>query len=455
MNVVEQTLSRALDLHKSGDFGRASHMYNCVLNLQPFHEGTLYLLSDIYLRQDYSGLAINLLMSLLDRNDKHAQAWCNLGVAFRKEDKYDEALYAWDRALQIEGDTSEVCGNIATLYSDNAQPDEAIKWLERALKCDDSNIHAHWSMALALLTKRDWAAGWDKYEYRLKLETFHTRDTLTCPVWDFEQTDHLYVHGEQGVGDEVMFLSCLDEAIRRARHVTVEVHPAVAPLVRQTWPGVSVVTEETKGDYTAKIAIGSLAVRFRRSEDAFPGVPYLKPDPALVEHYKARLSAVGPRPWVALAWHGGTRVTRVRDRSIELTAMKPIMDTFTCVSAQYEHTNPVLAEQRKDAGLVALDDLCLGKDLSHQAALFAAVDAVVTVQQTAVHVAGAVGAKTYGLISGNPHWRYGLSGDMPWYRSVSLYRKTSDWGSLIEKVRSDIADQQGIRRAESAHARAA
>jgi hypothetical protein len=456
MSVIQQTLERALDLHKQGDYGRASHMYNCVLNLSPFHEGTLYLLSDLYLRQEYSGLAINLLTNLLDRNPSNAQAWCNLGVGFRKEDRYDEAIKAWNRALAIEGDTSEVCSNMATLYSDRAQPDTALKWLRRALKCDSTNVHAHWSMGLALLTQGKWAEGWDKYEYRQQLPTWDRRLSIDVPWWDFTPTDHLYIHGEQGVGDEIMFMSCVSDVLPLAKQVTIELNPRVCEIARKTWPQIRVISEpDDDKTYTAKIAIGSLAARLRRSVEAFPGTPYLKPDLELVEHYKARLTAIGPRPWVALAWHGGTKQTRVKDRSLSLADLDPIRNRFTCVSAQYEHTNPVLAQQREEAGLVRLDNLCVGEDLAAQAALFAAVDYVVTVQQTAVHVAGAVGANTYAIIGPAPHWRYGLTGDMPWYRSVQLCRAKNGWAEQINFVEQSIADQSGIRRAEPTNARAA
>jgi tetratricopeptide (TPR) repeat protein len=326
MDVIAQTINQALAFHKAGDFERAAPLYNAVLNLQPFDETTLFLLSDMYLRQDYSGLAVNLSTHLLDRNPKNGAAWCNLGVAFRKEDKYDQAMHAWNRALKIQGDTSEVCCNMATLYSDRAQPDKAIHWLDRSLKCEPDNSGAQWSKSLALLTKKDWANGWPLYDYRQKLDHWDSRAGIDVPSWDFTPTDHLYIHGEQGVGDEVMFLSCLDDVLPLAKRVTLELNDRVAGIAKLTWPNVRIVTVETPGDYSAKIPIGSIAARLRRDERAFPGVAYLRPDPALVEHYKIRLAALGPRPWVAVAWHGGSKVTRVKDRSTTLEVFKPLLE---------------------------------------------------------------------------------------------------------------------------------
>ena len=96
----------------------------------------------------------------------------------------------------------------------------------------------------------------------------------------------------------------------------------------------------------------------------------------------------------------------------------------------------MIESEREKVGLTKINDLCVGADLAEQAALFAAVDAVVTVQQTAVHVAGAVGAKTYAMIGSSPHWRYGLTADtLPWYGSVRLFRQKEDgWKPVIDSV---------------------
>lgn len=457
-NVPGAVLEQALAAHKKQDFNTAARLYNALLNENPYDEGLLFCLGDLYLRVEHTGLAVNLLSNLVQINPKHAQAWCNLGIGYRKEQRLFEAKRCWMQAIGIEGDTVEVCSNMAGLYSDNAQPEEALEWLDRALAIDPKMTEARWQRALALLTLRRWADGWDEYEHRLDLEHFHTREELGTPRWDWTPTEHLYIHGEQGIGDEVMFLSCLDEAIAIAGgEITIEVNRAVAPIVRQTWPSINVVTDPVPGPYTAKVAIGSLPVRLRRTTESFPGVPYLKPDEALVGHYRRLLEARGPGPYVAVAWLGGTKQTRVRDRSMSAEKFKPILDQFTCVSGQYEHNNPYVQREREEAGIVKLDDDCVGRDIHAQAALFKAVDFVVTVQQTAVHVAGAVGAPTFALIGNRPHWRYGLEGDMPWYQSVKFIRRgeSENWGEVVERARRQLVRERRIRRAQSADARAA
>ena len=425
--MYEEFVGKAIEQHKAGEYQKALEMYNRVLNREPTNNSLRFLMADALLRMECNGLAANLLKLQIQEEPENAEAICNLGVAYRKENFYEPAKKCWERCISLKGDSVEVCSNMAGLYADSGRPQEALGWLERALKIDPENVEANWQKALALLTVGDFSDGWKYYEWRRKLAHYDSRPNIKVPIWDGLQVRHLYIHGEQGVGDEIMFLSIVDEAIKSAMHVTLEVNRKVAALARMTWPHIDVVTDETPGDYSAKIPIGSLAGMYRRNVGDFPGRAYLKPDPRRVEFYRSRLEEFGKPPYVALTWVGGIKATRVEHRSMSLSELKPIRDAFTCVSAQYNDRNPHIDVEAEKYGLKKINEESAGGDLAEQAALFKAVDAVVTVQQTAVHVAGAVGTPCFALIAHNPQWRYLMSGNrMPWYDSVQLFRKPED-----------------------------
>ena len=404
-------------------------------------------LSDLYIRTEHSGLATHILWNFLREKPEHAGAWHCLGIAYRKENKFDQAQQAWEKAVELGGDGVEVCSNMAGIYSDRAMPQEAMRWLDRALKIDPQNHHALWSKALALLTMKQWDEGWRLYASRYKIETWDGRKGVEAPIWDGSPVGHLYIHGEQGIGDEVMFASCLPFV--RAGKVTLEVNARVVGIMRQTFPDFEVVAREAPGKYDAKMPIGSLPGMF-----GFNPKPYLKPNPERIAFYRAELQKLGPGPYIAVAWSGGSKATRALDRSLSLSQLQPILDRFTCISAQYSHIEPrfakIIQQEREQCGLLEITPESTGADIHEQAALFSAVDAVVTVQQTAVHVAGSVGAKCHAMISECPHWRYGTEGDsMPWYSSVKLHRKRGDWAAVIQETLRDLdADFRSLPRAE-------
>ena len=67
----------------------------------------------------------------------------------------------------------------------------------------------------------------------------------------------------------------------------------------------------------------------------------------------------------------------------------------------------------------------------------AALDLVVSIDNTTVHTAGAVGVPVWNLIPYVPHWRWFLNrDDSPWYPSMRLFRqpKINDWESVFDQV---------------------
>lgn len=445
-SVYQEVFNNALALHKKGKLKDALDLYNKLLNRGWNDNNLRFVMADAYLRLEHNGLAINLLKMLLQDDPQNSNAWCNLGVGFRKENFKKDAEHAWKQALNAVGDTAEVCSNMAGLYADSGEPKRALYWCNKALRCEPGSANIEWQKSLALLTMGNFKDGWRCYQARQKQDTWDSRKTIKAPMWGGEELDRdqaLYLHGEQGVGDEIMFLGWLDLVLSKAGNVTVEVNPKVAKLVRACWPSVKVVTTEEDGyragTYAYKLPIGSLPHIFL--EYGINGSPYIEPPVDMVEHYRKAFEHMGPKPWVALTWLGGAKATNVQERSMHVENYRPLMHKFTCVSGQYEDVVPVVGMERVQAGLVKFDDDCIGGDLLAQAAMFKACDYVVTVAQTALHVAGAVGTKCYVLLPENPDWRYGLEDvHMPFYKSVHLVRRErrKDWPAQVKYVKEAI-----------------
>jgi tetratricopeptide (TPR) repeat protein len=447
LDTAQAFFTKGQDLLQQGRIDEALNVFNGLLNRQFTSPELLYFVADCLIRKGWNGAAINLLGVSLQTKPDFQEAWNNLGVAFRHENFHDYARAAWDKAMAIRPSV-EVIANMATLSADMGDPDEAIAWCEKAVALDPNHWQSYWNESLAQLTKRNWAKGWDLYENRRKLAHFDSRPTIDAPQWGGEHVGHLYLHGEQGVGDEIMFASMIPKILQRVDRLTVEAHKKFAGLLRQSFPEIAVVSKEAEAagiPFDAKSGMATPASFFRRHRDQFPGTPYLKPDPALVEHYRAELRKLGPSPYVAVTWVGGVKKTRVEDRSIPLVLYRPILNKYTCVSAQYTiHAQEEIEHERTNAGLAKIDAASCGDDMHAQAALFAACDAVVTVCQTAVHVAGAVGAPVFAMVPSRPSWRYGIEGeDLPWYNSVRLFRQgpADQWLQVISRVEMALKER--------------
>lgn len=91
--------------------------------------------------------------------------------------------------------------------------------------------------------------------------------------------------------------------------------------------------------------------------------------------------------------------------------------------------------------IVPLYTLGESKTLADTAALISKVDRVVSVDTVTLHLAGAMGKPTYGLLPkmADPRWSDGES--TVWYPSVKLFRQTTDgdWTEPLKQVKDELA----------------
>ena len=83
----------------------------------------------------------------------------------------------------------------------------------------------------------------------------------------------------------------------------------------------------------------------------------------------------------------------------------------------------------------------IGKD-DQTAALVCALDLVVSVCTSLVHLGGALGRPVWVLAPVSPEWRYGFAGEaMPWYPSVRLFRQAryGEWEPVIAAAARELA----------------
>jgi hypothetical protein len=320
---------------------------------------------------------------------------------------------------------------------------------------------AHVELAQILLRRGDFAAGWSQYDWRLRMEKWEHLPKYSCPVWRGEDLKGktLLVTAEQGLGDQIMFASCLPEVVQAAGQCIVESHARLAGLFQRSFPRISVSPRRfkdsaaiDKGRLTPnfKIAIGGLPGLLRRHESDFPRhAGYLRADPARVEYWRECLRARGAGPHIGISWRGGTTRTRRTARSIDLVHWLPMLRQRSgqWVSLQYgDATGAELASFASEYAVhvdhwqEAIDDY------DETAALVSALDLVISVQTAVVHLAGALGKPVWVMVPAVAEWRYLQSGvTMPWYPSVRLFRQSraDDWKPVIDSIATEL--EQRVR----------
>lgn len=381
------------------------------------------------------GTAISTFSHAVSLAQDDPDVWTNFGATLRFAGHLEWARAAYRRALEIAPDWPHALNAMAGSYVNSGDPAPGVTYGQKAVaamgETPSVGMTCHQNLALCLMELGRWDEAWPHWRRRYLEPRAYPGER-----WRGEEVDWLIVHGEQGLGDEVMFLACLPELMDRAhRGVVIEVNPRLVPLVRQSFPRCTVIgkPDEFRHPGDGVIAVAALG---DLPEFCAGGVPpkrggYLKP--RLFTQYSDA---------VLLAMRGGTMQTHDYVRNPPVDAWRPVVDAVRAaglrpVSIQYGPDGAKMAD-----ALGVEFDKWSADDITWQAGAIASCAAVISVQQTALHLGGAVGAPVLGIVSNKPAWRYGITGEMPWYETVELYRQgadETDWAPVMGRVAEAVA----------------
>lgn len=414
----------------------------------------LWLLGNLHAKAEQYTSAWLAFRRAAELKPRQHQVLNNVGMALEGLGRTTEARDWFERAHKVHPTYPAYMCNIGMTYLLEGDVRAAQAWASRAIEQAPEHREAHTCRGFALLAQGKWGEGWDDYSYA-QGGRFRAVQDYGCSTWNGERDARLIVCTEQGIGDEIMYASILPELLDRVEHVTLDCDARVVKLLRRTFGSDRLTVHGTRagdkpwldGSHTHQIMIGELPRFFRRTQESFPGTPFLAVNPDLVTMYEALIAshAKGKRR-IGLMMSGGGYHTG-RKRALGVEAFRSLIEEHG------EHCEFFSLEYRAGAGeQIAASGLPIhhfhfavgqGADFDHTVAFISRLDLVVGIHTTAHHAAGALGVPTVTLVPSKPSWQYGagLGDSFPWYRSVRLFRQraSESWAQCVRRMSHEAA----------------
>jgi Flp pilus assembly protein TadD len=412
-----------------------------------------------------------------DDADGHA----NLAVALRKRGASDEALAASERAVALAPEHPLVHGNRAAILLGKGEIEAALAASQRAValapkdglmwsnhsaillnmgEVDAALAVSHRAVVLApqhptvrfnhshlLLLCGDFHNGFSDYRWRRQCAgLFSSKMNFSAPEWQGEAFAGrtLLLFAEQGIGDALQFIRYLPMVAARGGEILLSVQDALAPLLRQL-KGVTVVARSAPlPTFDLQLSLMDLPHVFGTTLDSIPAeVPYLHADPDKVTSWRRAFRDVAALK-VGIVWAGSPIHKGDRYRSLAAESLLPrlVMPGVQLYSLQKEPRAadmPVLAAPESRVIDLAPE---LG-DFADTAAAVAALDLVISVDTSVVHLAGAMGCPAWVLLPHAQDWRWLRDrDDSPWYPSLRLFRqeKPQAWDGVLARVTTALGE---------------
>ena len=371
-----------------------------------------------------------------------------LGAAELYMQRYPQAQKHLDKAIAEKPNETSLLLYMASLHLEQGYIAEGKRWAERALEVEPDSWRARMHLGVALLHQREFGRGWDEYHYGLGRQKWRAMHDYNLPEWKGEPDARVVLYGEQGIGDQIVWLSAAPDMPVH----TINCYPKLEGLMRRTFPKVVVhgqqftepVTFSLEGA-THQSSMASAQRWVRRNASDYPGLFYLKACPERRLQWRATLDALSDRPKIGLAWTGGdpySAGSRSRNIPLDVWAKAGLWGLDAdIISLEYRDRSDELAafgEAHPDKPIYSYARATRTDDLDDFAALVANLDCVFCVPTTAYHVAGALGIPARVVVHETPHYHEGIAGRCPYWHSVRFYRR-SKYGTegAIKRVLED------------------
>lgn len=398
--------------------------------------------------------AASSMLSEIERD----QVVCLEMTAQRNCGNYDRALALLDnhdftspahyrQALAVKANILQDQGN-------NFDADDAFR---EALYIDfDTGGKIASSYGSFLLRRGDLVEGSKLYAARQDA-TRHKVPYENSTADNLRHLDRIVLVEEQGVGDRLALLS-MARRVLDCLGISPEVpvfyvgEARMNALLAETDFNISGVTEDDINNgklghvgHNEFVFPGDLVRHMADFDGVDDGVGgLLRPDADRTRELWSKYQDIANgRPVIGVAWHSAG-VESGFLRSVDLRAiLETLPEDAVVVSLQYGDWKPLLDEMKAvfpKMTFVQDKSVDQNADLRAFAAQVAAVDTVVSIDNTTVHVAGAMGHEdTHVLLPSGSEciWYWGdVSTKDPWYHCLNLYRQDQPmiWDRALEEL---------------------
>jgi Flp pilus assembly protein TadD len=370
----------------------------------------------------------------------------NRGSALQELGRFDEAEASYRRALALKPDYAEAFSNLGVALTELGRFDEAIVHFDQAIALKGEYAEALFNRGLTRLLTGQYASGWRDYEARKRKRVPVGDRTYPEPLWLGDpgiSGKTILVHWEQGFGDTIQFSRYVKLLAATGASVLFAPQRPLMRLMETLDPRVRIVDlEEPLPAFDFHCPLMSLPLAFATEPRTIPcAQAYLQVDRQKTSAWR-RVLGERNKPFIGIAWSGSPEHTKNRTRNIEFRRLTALFgDRYRFIGLQKD-----VSDQDRP-GLAAANIVHLGDrldDFADTAALCSLMDLVISVDTSLAHLAGAVGAPVWVLLSHVPDWRWMLDrSDTPWYETMTLIRQPQrgDWDGALRQVSAELASR--------------
>ena len=401
-------------------FEKAEYLSKRAFDSEPNNPNHLINLGAIYNLMGNFDNAIKVIEYAIKINPVEPKYYNILGATLVKNGIDSLAKKMFEVACALDSNYIEAKVNLAVLASKNGEHFAAIKILEEIiLNANESHLNPTPINQIKYLLSFDYLSvgkineGWIYYDFGfdLNISPNSRRNPVRefkKPKWNgsFEKGKTILLWREQGIGDEILFYTCLPALIDVGMIVIVECEGRLLETLTRSFPQFKIRREnfnqENKNissieDYDYHLPIGSLMRYFRNDIEKFnTNKTIFKVNENLARMHEKNLTLKNSfNKRVGICWRSGLLNFERNNNYFIIEELIPIFlnKNFDFINLQYDDCEEELlhVESLCDVEIIRWKELDLKNDIDSVISLISRLDLVITVDTAIAPIAASIG----------------------------------------------------------------
>ena len=382
-------------------------------------------------------------------NPDYPEAYNNLGYAYWCLDKFQLAIQNYLRAINLKINYASPYNNIANAYKEishlsSFNLEKAIDAYKKAILIDPYYADAYTNLSLLYMHLGRFKEAWTDFHWRWHSNEFYSEAYKTNkPKFNLSSNyHHVFIWKEQGIGDQILFARLFNDLRDKDFKIDALVDKKLKPLFQSSFPHINFVDSANEDLIDSHAPMGDLGQFFINNFDDVKARshPYIKVNQQRTETLKKLLPSdkkICGISWVSVNEDLG------RNKSMSLEQLKDILllPNMVFVDLQYGDTSQERQSFYEKYGvkILKIEEVDNFDDIEGLASLIDLCDCVLSVSNTTVHIAGAIGKPTYLMLPKGKGklWYWSKEGNQSmWYKSIKIFEqdKIGEWDGVVRET---------------------
>ena len=170
---IRSLFSEAISHHQAGRLQKAEELYTRILDFDPSHAEALHLLGLVAYQQGDNPKAIQLITQAISNISHKPHYHYNLGLVLEKERRLDEAVSAYQRALDLKPSYIEAKSNLGNVLRAQGKLDAAAQAFQSILTINPRSAETHNNLGVVFKEQGNLNGAIEEYRAALELKPAH------------------------------------------------------------------------------------------------------------------------------------------------------------------------------------------------------------------------------------------------------------------------------------------